>query len=390
MRFYARFEKILPLIGNGIIPATIFAVALLSFYVCGAFSAAAAQTLHTVFFLVCIGSLLVLLYFNRSKPAFFLLAACLSYVLINFLKNKYGTDYLSAAAYQNLCFFLPLNLLLFYFIPERRLLKKINVYLLIAIFLQYALAEQLSNRGYALNFYMQNPLVFDMTFSGFAFFCLTFFIFLFRASLSGNITDYAALFASLSLFFGFACSSSASALTVFFAATAVILCVSLSLSLYNETYRDSLTGLAGRNSYIIHAKDFPLKYCLGIVSIDDFDKLGINFGRRAQNILTKLIAGQITELEAPETVYRYGNDEFVIIFKNLDKNESFERLEDIRRAIASAQFKFNPRRRPLKLTVSACVAEKKRSDANSFEVLVRARKTLEKTRSFSHNVTSKA
>ena len=48
------------------------------------------------------------------------------------------------------------------------------------------------------------------------------------------------------------------------------------------------------------------------------------------------------------------------------------------------------RKKPIKLTVSCAVSEKKRSDANSVEVLVRAHKALQKTYKFTQNVTSKA
>lgn len=113
-------------------------------------------------------------------------------------------------------------------------------------------------------------------------------------------------------------------------------------NIYAETYKDALTGLASRNSYIIHSKDFPLKYSLGIISIDDYDKLASSFSRRGQNVLTKLIASKIVELEKDESIYRYGDDEFVIMYKNLDKKESFERLETIRRAVASASFVYHP------------------------------------------------
>ena len=78
------------------------------------------------------------------------------------------------------------------------------------------------------------------------------------------------------------------------------------------------------------------------------------------------------------------------VFRNEDKNESFERLEKIRRSIASAEFVLNNRKKTVKLTVSTCVSEKKRSDANSIEVLFRAHKTLQKANEFSHNISSKA
>ena len=103
-----------------------------------------------------------------------------------------------------------------------------------------------------------------------------------------------------------------------------------------------------------------------------------------------MIAGRITEEEGEENVYRYNEDEFVIVFRNEDKNESFEHLEKIRRSIASAEFVLNNRKKAVKLTVSTCVSEKKRSDANSIEVLFRAHKTLQKANEFSHNISSKA
>ena len=82
--------------------------------------------------------------------------------------------------------------------------------------------------------------------------------------------------------------------------------------------------------------------------------------------------------------------EFIIIFKNEDKKESFEHLEQIRRAIASTDFMLGNRKKGLKLTVSCCVSEKKRSDDSSLDVLVRARKALQKTYQFTQNVTTKA
>ncbi len=179
-------------------------------------------------------------------------------------------------------------------------------------------------------------------------------------------------------------------MTIFFAAAMLSIAVAVVQDIYYSTYRDVLTGLAGRNAFIINAKNFPLKYSVGIVCIDDYEKLGQVFGRMGQNALTKMIASRITETEFENQVYRYTPDEFVIIFKKEDKNEGFDRLEKIRRAVASAEFMLGRRKKPIKLTVSCAVSEKKRSDANSVEVLVRAHKALQKTYKFTQNVTSKA
>ncbi len=114
------------------------------------------------------------------------------------------------------------------------------------------------------------------------------------------------------------------------------------------------------------------------------------FGRRGINALTRMITMRLQDTETENPIYRYSEDEFVIIFKNEDKKESFERLENIRRAVASAEFMLGKRQKGLKLTVSCCVSEKKRSDDNSIEVLIRSRKALQKAYQFTQNVTSKA
>lgn len=102
-----------------------------------------------------------------------------------------------------------------------------------------------------------------------------------------------------------------------------------------------------------------------------------------------MITMRLQDTETENPIYRYSEDEFVIIFKTKIK-ESFERLENIRRAVASAEFMLGKRQKGLKLTVSCCVSEKKRSDDNSIEVLIRTRKALQKAYQFTQNVTSKA
>lgn len=387
LKYAAQIEKIISLISPIFIPALIFSAALFGFYLYAPLTPAANLTFHTLFFIMAFACFMVLLYFNQRKPVFFILCALIAYILINVIKNKFGEEFWGEPAYQNLSVLLPLNLTIFYFWPGQRLLNRANIGLLLIVFCQYALGEQLSRSGINLNLWSSPSPLSGLALWLFGLAILAMFV---QTVLTGSILDYALFFSTISICLGFFYSDSPTALTLLFGTAMFSLLTAIAQNLYFNTYRDSLTSLHSRNSYILHTRDFPLKYSIGIVSIDDFDKLRFRFGTHRQNQLIKLIAAKILEYEKPDCVYRYSNDEFVIVFKSYDKNESFERLETIRRAVASASFVFNPRRPALKVTVSAAVSEKKRSDANSFEVLVRARKVLDKTRSFSHNVTSKA
>ena len=76
------------------------------------------------------------------------------------------------------------------------------------------------------------------------------------------------------------------------------------------------------------------------------------------------------------------------VLKN--QKEAFDRVETIRRAIASSSFGIRGINKPLKLTVSGAVTEQKRSDGSAIEVLLRADKALQKSYRFAQNITTKA
>jgi diguanylate cyclase (GGDEF)-like protein len=197
------------------------------------------------------------------------------------------------------------------------------------------------------------------------------------------------LYLSIAVASGFYFSSSASALSVFFFVSQLIIVIDLLFTLIYNHFYDENTGFYSRNSYLIKSKHFPFKYNLGIISIDNYDKLQKTFGYKKQKILTNLIAEVIQELTSEETVFRYAPDQFVVLYKDKDNKESFAHLDNIRRIIAGVSFGWSSKQQPIKLTVSCSLAEKKRSDAGALEVLVRADKAMRKTLKFTHNVTSK-
>lgn len=383
-------EQLTALVKNTLLPAFIFGFALLSFYARGEISGYSMLTLHYAFYVLSFSAFLILIYFNRRKPVFMILSILLGYILINYAKRTYGADYTVSPAFNNLCFFIPFNLALFYFLPAGRLLARRNIYFLLLVLFQFTIGEKLSQNNIVLGYSFSELEVSNLnSLSIFLFFCATAAAFIY-SSVNGQIGSTANFFVIFEVFLGFYYSASTTALTIFFSAAALTIVVALIQEIYYSTYKDVLTGLASRNSYIVDAKNFPLKYSTGIICIDDYERLGKVFGRLRLGALTRMIANRISETETEGMIYRYAPDEFVVIFKNEDKNTGYERLEKIRRAIASAEFILNPRRKPIKLTVSCSISEKKRSDANSFEVLLRAHKALEKTHKFSQNVTSKA
>lgn len=386
----ANIERILPLIKNIFVPAVLFGITLICFYAWNSVSLPTLKALHGIFYITCFASFMTLLYFNQRQQAFYILLMTLSYIIINQLKTIFGADYLTTAYYINLCFLLPLNILTFAYIPDTKLLTRVNIFLLLGIFAQFSLGEFLGQADLKINLNLLDGHFGDISTLGFICFIAVLSIFFITASQSGTILDYAGFFYTLSLLLGMLYSANPTALTFFYGCGALILLSGLIQNLYYNTHKDILTGLRSRYSYMINAKTFPLKYSIGVICIDDYAHMLQVFGRRDRDKLTRMITSKIIEEEGEENLYRYNEDEFILIFKNENKTQSFERLEKIRRSIASAEFILNNRRKSIKLTISTCVSEKKRSDATSMEVLYRIRKTLQKANEFSHNISSKA
>lgn len=389
LKFFRHLTLIIPQIGNSMLPALIFAAAFLGYFLYGEISLLARANLHIIFWstnAVCLG---ILIYFNRRKPFFFLLSAVFSYITINWLKRHYSLDYLSTPGYINLCFFAPVNLAVFYFLPERRLLKIKNLFWLVFIFAEIAAAEYLdaADITISLNSGADGINLNSLSVGLFILFLLSAFI---KCGLSGSILDTALFFSGLNLFAGFYYSSGSTALSIFFAAAAVTAATGAVREIRYSLCHDFLTGLPERNAYLKDTRHFPLKYSLAIICLDNGSRLSSILGRFKTQKLIKMLAMRLTELEPENPLYRYSGSEFILIFKNDNLKQSFEKLDNIRREIAASEFMFSRRSKGIKITVSGCVSEKKRSDANATEVLVRARRALQKTCQFTQNIASKA
>lgn len=367
-----------------LVPAIIYATVLLSFLIYGEFNNKVNNIFHISFYLLSISSLLILLNFNINRHMFFIVSNILCYVFINYLKRKYGVTFNQTLLFNYLTLLFPLNLIIYYLYGPFRFISQKSLQLIALILFECGIVELLGKYNINLNFsfYGINVVVF-------VFYFIYFSIFFIRSVKNNNSFNYTTIYSLLATSTGFYFANNPSALSSFFMTSQLIIFIDLVVSLTYNHFFDETTGFYSRNSYLIKSKKFPFKYNLGIISIDNYDKLLKSFGYRKQKILTNLIAEVIQDLTSEEDVFRYAQDQFVVLYCNKDYKEAFAHLDNIRRIIAGLSFSSSPKQQPIKLTVSCSLAEKKRSDAGALEVLMRADKAMRKTLKFTHNVTSK-
>lgn len=122
---------------------------------------------------------------------------------------------------------------------------------------------------------------------------------------------------------------------------------------------DSLTGLSLRNyfnekikSEIERARESKTKFALAMLDIDDFKQINDTHGHVVGDLVLKRLARALEELEldARITACRYGGEEFMLLFAETSKDESFKLLKALKEKVSGLTVAY--RRNKVKFTIS--------------------------------------
>jgi len=382
--------QILPLLKNSWLPAGLLLVAACLFMLFFPLPDLVQNILHITFYAATFSNIALLMFYNRNRPMFFVIIILLSYMLINYLKYFHGVIYYLTPDYANLVFLSIAGMIFFYFLPDRPLFSIDTVYFLIIVFAAVALGEFLSSAEIKIDF---SPLInFGCGLQIFALvlFAIMVITMLLYASIKDQILDFNMAYASVCIMIGFYASNQPSALVLFFTTAAIILLIATCRHIFFILRKDPDTGLNNAYSFLVKAKKLPLKYGLGIICVDEYRHLLQAFRKNGINNIMAMVSKKIVSIEPDAMLFRCTPDEFVIIFPQAEKGSSYGRLDEIRRQIAASEFILPRIKKPIKITVSCSIADKKRSDANVSDVFIRAHRALQKTYKFTQNITSKA
>lgn len=134
--------------------------------------------------------------------------------------------------------------------------------------------------------------------------------------------------------------------------------------LYSASITDRLTGLYNSRYfedtyYELFAKALvesrPLT--LALLDIDHFKNFNDQYGHKAGDFILRSVAKLFNEVKRDhrDLAYRYGGEEFCLLFPELNSEEAMLRLEEFRQKIMNHEFVYEGQK--LKLTVSIGVAE---------------------------------
>ena len=371
-------------IKSSFLPALFLLFGLVMFYSENPYEGGVTLFLHFAFLFVILANCILLYITNRSKPMFSLLTGFAAYLIINHLKVKYGESFISAPEFQCLCFVLPLNLILFNFLPQSKLNTYHNAGILLFLLLQACILQ------HCCQIFQIIPYV-DITVEAMPLWaCAIWAIAMVPLIIS---MSYRNTILNTGMFYAFACiavgtlqSATLSGLATFYLGFALILLCATILDLYKQHTYDYLEHVYSKKAYTAHSNSkFPFKYTVALFGIDNRDKLLQVIGDKKMRNLEQMVINSIIGMPYELTVYRYNENELIMVFKNENAKHVKEFADNIRRNIAASTFILADGRN-LKITISVCVSEKTRKDRNPLEVIDRAHESLQKSYRFNSNI----
>jgi diguanylate cyclase (GGDEF)-like protein len=134
---------------------------------------------------------------------------------------------------------------------------------------------------------------------------------------------------------------------------------------YSLAYRDDLTGLPSRRALNQLALSLGRNYTVAMLDIDHFKKFNDTYGHDIGDQVLKLVAKKIGEVKGGGKAFRYGGEEFTIVFKRKNIEQALAELEAVRKAIEDYKIVIRHPQRKTKQERSA----KKGSRNNDFKTV---------------------
>ncbi len=171
---------------------------------------------------------------------------------------------------------------------------------------------------------------------------------------------------------------------------------------HSLAYRDELTGLPGRRALNEALAKLGRRYTVAMLDIDHFKKFNDTHGHDVGDQVLRMVASRLLTVSGGGRVFRYGGEEFTILFPRKLAKNALPYLEEVRQTIEDARFiprgidrpkkkpKKNQRRKKsvaaaLQVTISIGAAERSGKTCKADEVIKAADQALYRAKKAGRN-----
>lgn len=235
---------------------------------------------------------------------------------------------------------IPLNVLIFSFLSERGILSLWGFSRLVFILFQVYLGYQLiQSENLSWVHYVKRPLISlnynihsYVTQISLILFIVTIIALLLRVIMYQSVLD--ASFLSVSILSAYGLLIGAEFYPLIFAMIGVTLIVTILRATYFMAFYDELTRLPSRRALGQDMMKLGMKYTIAMLDIDFFKKFNDKYGHDTGDDVLRVVASIIKDVGGGGKAYRYGGEEFTILFSGKNIDAALPYLEELREAVA--------------------------------------------------------
>ena len=173
--------------------------------------------------------------------------------------------------------------------------------------------------------------------------CLAYALYRYRGPVERGLM-WTALFVLAAMHEGIASDRS----SIFLMAAGLVMMLSVVETSYVLAYRDELTGLPGRRALTRYLDGLQGTYTVAMIDVDRFKRFNDRHGHDVGDQVLKMVASRLEKAPGGGKAYRYGGEEFTLLYPGRETGEARKHLEEVRKAVEKARFSLRSWRRPRK------------------------------------------
>jgi len=177
-------------------------------------------------------------------------------------------------------------------------------------------------------------------------FALAFLLVTVRFMLHPTTLESGSIWALIAAFLAVATDLGGLRSTIYLTTAGLILVVSLLETSHSMAYGDDLTGLPGRRALNEALVKLGNHYAIAMVDLDHFKRFNDAHGHDVGDQLLRLVGSRLARVGGGGKVFRYGGEEFAVLFPGKSVQDAAPHLEIVRETIAASTFTVRGRGRP--------------------------------------------
>ncbi len=281
------------------------------------------------------------LWFNRGRAFIVLLSLLIAFVGYRLAQDAESINFAGRAVFAALAVFVPLNILLALLIEERGISYFRNYRWLLLLITQILLTAWVAAAGKSdlsgtawhamLEHWLIRPA--PVPFLGRVLMASAFAYAAVKAWRQHSPLEIGLAGALVAFFVACQWPTTPGVFAAFTTAAGAILLMAVLQESHRMAFQDELTGLPGRRALEERLVALGPVYAIAMVDVDHFKKFNDTHGHDIGDQVLKLVGARLAELNGGGMAFRYGGEEFAVLFFDRTGKEALPHLETLRQSI---------------------------------------------------------